>query len=88
MVQAISVRFWLKTCESSFSLNFCPVVEDGMDEMMDHKEEPSEESRTVRGGQNRMSMPSLKERQEYERTHILFSQLVQTLRPCTSKVPC
>ena len=33
------------------SLNVCPVVEDEMEkEEMDDEEEPSEESRTVRGG--------------------------------------
>ena len=41
------------------------------EEDMDDKEEPSEESRTVRGGKNRMMTPTLRERPEHERTHIL-----------------
>ena len=39
---------------------------------MDDKEEPSEESRAVRGGQQRIITPSLKERQEHERTHLPY----------------
>ena len=36
--------------ESNSSVNVCPVVEDEMDEdVMDDKEEPSEDSRAVRG---------------------------------------
>ena len=37
---------------------------------MDDKEEPSEERRPVKGGQSRVMMPTLKERQEHERTHL------------------
>ena len=40
--------------ESDNQLNVCPVAEDDMDdEEMDAKEEPSEESRVVRGGDKR-----------------------------------
>ena len=68
---AVSVRPCLKTHESDTSLNVCPVVEDEMDDdVMDDKEEPSEESRPVKGGQSRVMMPTLKERQEHERTHL------------------
>ena len=68
---AVSVRPCLKTHESNNSLNVCPVVEEEMDEdVMDDKEEPSEESRPVEGGQSRVVMPTLKERQEHERTHL------------------
>ena len=36
-------------------MNVCPVVEDEMDEeVVDDKEEPSEESGAVRGGQQRI----------------------------------
>ena len=50
--------------ESDNQLNVCLVVEDELDEEeMDDKEEPSEESRVVRGGQTRMVTPTLKERQ-------------------------
>ena len=59
--------------ESNSSVNVCPVVEDEMEEeVMDDKEEPSEESTAVRGGQQRIITPSLKERQEHERTHIPY----------------
>ena len=59
--------------KSNNSVNVCPVVEDEMDEeVMDDKEEPSEESREVKGGQQRIITPSLKERQEHERTHIPY----------------
>ena len=52
-------------------MRVCLVVEDEMDDdVMDDKEEPSEESRPVRGGQSRVMMPTLKERQEHERTHL------------------
>ena len=54
--------------ESNSSVNVCPVVEDEMDD----KEEPSEESRAVRVGQKRIITPTLKERQEHERTHIPY----------------
>ena len=37
---------------------------------MDDEEEPTEESRPVRGGQSRV--PTLKERQEHERTHLPY----------------
>ena len=68
---AVSVRPCLKTHESNNSMNVCPVVEDEMDsEVMDDKEEPSEESGPVKGGQSRVVMPTLKERQEHERTHL------------------
>ena len=47
-----------------------------MDEdVMDDKEEPSEESRPVKGGQSRAMMPTMKERQEHERTHIPYRSL-------------
>ena len=47
---AVSVRLCLKTHESNNSLYVCPVAEDEMDdEVMDDKEEPSEESRLVKG---------------------------------------
>ena len=39
---------------------------------MDDKEEPSEESGAVRGGQQRIITPKLKERQEHERLHIPY----------------
>ena len=42
------------------------------EEVLDDKEEPSEESRAVRGGQQRMMTPTLGERQEPERTHIPY----------------
>ena len=71
MEPAVSVRLCLKTHESDNSLNVCPVVEDEMDDdVMDDKEEPSEESTAVKGGQSRVVMPTLKKRQEHERTHI------------------
>ena len=64
----------MKTHESNNSFNVCPVVEEEMDEdvMDDDKEEPSEESRPVKGGQSRTMMPTLKERQEHERTHFPY----------------
>ena len=69
---AVSARPCLKTHESNSSFNVCPVVEEEMDEdVMDDKEEPSEESRPVKGGQSRV-MPTLKERQEHERTHLPY----------------
>ena len=40
------------------------------EEEMDDKEEPSEESRGRRDRQKRMMTPTLRERQEHERTHI------------------
>ena len=59
--------------ESDNLLNVSPVVEDDMDEEdMDDKEEPSEESIVVRGGQTRMMTLTLRERQDHERTHIPF----------------
>ena len=79
MEPAVSVRPNLKTHEiqtevhheSNSSLKVCPFVEDEMDEdVMDDKEEPSEERRPVKGGQSRVMMPTLKERQEHERTHL------------------
>ena len=70
MEPAVSARSCLKTHESNNSLNVCPVVEDEMDDdVMEDKEEPSEESRPVKGGQSRVMMLPLKERQEHERTH-------------------
>ena len=39
-------------------------------EIMDDKEEQSEESRAVRVGQKKMMTPTLAERKEHERTHI------------------
>ena len=69
---SVSVRPCLKTYERNNSVNVCPVVEDEMDdEVMDDKEEPSEE-RPVKGGQSRVTMPTLKERQEHERTHLPY----------------
>ena len=63
----------MKTHESNNSLNVCPVVEDETDdEVMDGKEEPSEESRPVKGGQSRVMMPTLKEREAHERTHLPY----------------
>ena len=57
--------------ESNNSLNVCPVVEGEMDEeIMDDKEEQSEESRAVKVGQKKMMTPALAEREEHERTHI------------------
>ena len=54
-------------------LNVCPFVEDEVDEEdTDDKEEPSEECRGVRGGHTTMMTPTLRERQEHERTHIPF----------------
>ena len=76
---AVSVRPCLKTheiqtevhSESNSSLKVCPVVEDEMDEeIMDDKEEQSEESRAVRVGQEKTVTPKLAEREEHERTHI------------------
>ena len=59
--------------ESNNSLNVCPVVEVEMDEkIMDDKEEQSEESRAVRVGQQKTVTPTLAEREEHERTHILY----------------
>ena len=50
-------------CEGENSLNVCPVVDDDMDEeVMDDKEEPSEESRAVRREQKKTVTPSLAER--------------------------
>ena len=78
---AVSVRPCLKTHEiqtevhheSNNSLNVCPVVEDEMDEeIMDDKEEQSEESRAVRVGQKKTVTPTLAEREEHERTHIPY----------------
>ena len=69
----VSVRPCLKTRERNNSLNVCPVVEDEMDDdVMDDKEEPSEENRPVKGRQCRVMMPILKERQEHERTHLPY----------------
>ena len=60
---AVSVRPCLKTHESNNSLNVCPVVEKERDEdVMDDKEEPSEESRPVKGGQSRVMMPTLNDK--------------------------
>ena len=42
------------------------------DDVMDDKEEPSEDSRPVKGGQSRVMMPTLKERHEHERTHLPY----------------
>ena len=76
---AVSVRPCLKTHEShtevhhesTNSLDVCPVVEDEMDEeIMDDKEEQSEESRAVRVGQEKSVTPTLAQREEHERTHI------------------
>ena len=87
MEPAVSLRLCLKTHENNTSLNVCPVVEDEMDEdLMYDKEEPSEQSRPVKGGQSRVMMPTLKERQEHERTSL--SKLVQTLCRCTSEQSC
>ena len=81
MEPAVSVRpRWtnheIQTADNSESdnpLNVCLVVENEMgEEEMDDKEEPSEESRVVRGGQTRMTTPTLRERHEHERTHIPF----------------
>ena len=48
---AVSVRPCSKTHESNNLLNVFPVVEDEMDDdVMDDKEEPSEESRPVKAG--------------------------------------
>ena len=78
---AVSVRPRLKTHEiqtevhheSNGSLKVCSVVEDEMDEeIMDDKEEQSEESRAVRVGQQNTVTPTLAEREEDERTHILY----------------
>ena len=83
MEPAVSIRPCLKTHESNNSLNVFPVVEDEMDEdVMDDKEEPSEESRPVKGGQSRVMMPTLKERQEHERTHLLYRSWC---RPCSPR---
>ena len=68
---AISVRFCLETHESNNSLNVCPVEEEMDEDVMD-KEEPSKESRPVKGGQSRVMMPTLKGRQEHERTHLPY----------------
>ena len=78
------MRFKLQiTVRVTIRLNACHVVQNEMDEgEMDEKEEPSEESRVVRGGQTRMMTPTLRERQEHERTHIPFSKLVQILCRC------
>ena len=79
MEPAVSVRPCLKTHEiqtevrheSDNSLTVCPVVEDEMDEeIMDDKEEQSEESRAARVGQKKTVTPTLTEREEHERTHI------------------
>ena len=73
MEPAVSARPCLKTHESNNSLNVCPVVEEEIDEdVMEDKEEPSEESRPVKGGQSRVMMPTLKERQEREPTHLPY----------------
>ena len=78
---AVSVRPCSKTheiqtevhLESSNSLDVCPVVEDEMDEeIMDDKEEQSEESRAVRVGQKKTVTPTLAEREVHERTHIPY----------------
>ena len=80
MESAVSVRPCLKTHEiqtevhheSNNSLNVCPVVEDEMDEeIMDDTEEQSEASRAGRVGQKKTVTPTLGEREEHERTHIL-----------------
>ena len=42
------------------------------EEFLGDREDPSEESRAVRGGQKRMMTPTLGERQESERTHIPY----------------
>ena len=81
MEPAFSVRLCLKTHEiqtevhheSNSSLKVCPVVEDEMDEeIMDDKEEQSEQSRAVRLGQKQTVTPTLAEREEHERTHIPY----------------
>ena len=80
MEKAVSVRPYLKTHEilteihhkSNRSLKVCPVVEDEMvEEIMDDKEEQSEESRAVRVGQKKKTVtPTPAEREEHERnTH-------------------
>ena len=70
---AVSVRPRMKTQASNSSSNICPVVEEEMDDdVMDDKEEPSEESRPVRGGHRRVVLPTAKERQEHERTHLPY----------------
>ena len=84
---SVSVRPCLETDESNNSVNVCPVVEDEMDdEVMDDKEEPSEVSRPVKGGQSRVTMPTLKERQEHERTHLPYRSWCRLCR-CTSQQP-
>ena len=79
MEPAVSVRPCLKTHEiqievhheSNSSLNVCPVVEDEMDEeIMDDKEEQSEESEEVRVGRKKTVTPTLAEREERGRAHI------------------
>ena len=81
MEPAVSVRPCLKTHEiqtdvhheSDNSLNVCPVVEDEMDEdIMDDKEEQSEESRAVRVGRKKTVTPTLTEQEEHERAHIPY----------------
>ena len=42
------------------------------EEIMDDKEEQSEESRAVRVGQKKTVKPTLAEREEHERTHIPY----------------
>ena len=62
MEPAVSVRPCLKAHESNNSLKFCLVVEGEMDDdVMDDKEEPSEESRPVKGGRSRVMILTLKE---------------------------
>ena len=54
-------------------VNESQFTEDEMDEdMMNDKEESSEESRTVKGGQSMEMMLSWKERQEHERTYLPY----------------
>ena len=81
MEPAVSVRLRWKNHEvqteihneSNNSLNVCPVVEDEMDEEdMEDKEEQSEEIRSVRVDKKKMITPKLAEREEHERTHILY----------------
>ena len=60
MEPAVSVRPRMKTQASNSSLNVCPVIEEEMDDdVMDDKEEPSEESRPVRGGNRRVVLPTV-----------------------------
>ena len=75
--------------ENESSVNVCPVVEDEMEEVvMDDKEEPSEESRVVRGGTTEDSYADIERTTRARKNTHSSSKLVQALCRCTGKQSC